>query len=54
MVYSEEQLIEDIQEGGARQEKAIRQLYEHCFYLVGDGRNKFRHLDDDDEEACEE
>lgn len=41
-------LIEAIQQGGQPQEKAIRQLYEQCFYMVRDGRSKYRQLNDDD------
>ncbi len=48
MNNSDKQLIEGIQQGGPRQEQAIRQLYEQCFYMVRDGRSKYRQLDDDD------
>jgi RNA polymerase sigma factor (sigma-70 family) len=48
MTNSDAHLIEAIQQGGAGQEKAIRQLYEQCFYMVRDGRNKYRQLDDED------
>ena len=48
MLNSDALLIEAIQQGGSRQEQAIRQLYEQCFYRVRDGRSKYRQLDDDD------
>lgn len=48
MIYSDAHLIGAIQEGGPQQEQAIRHLYEQCFYLVRDGRSKYRQLDDDD------
>lgn len=48
MAYRDEQLIGDILEGGAHQEKAIRQLYEECFFMVREGRTKFRQLSDDE------
>lgn len=48
MTNSDQQLIEAIQYGGPKQEQAIRQLYQQCFYLVRDGRSKYRQLDDED------
>lgn len=48
MTYSDDHLIIEIKQGGNRQEQAIRQLYEQCFYMVRDGRGKYPQLDDDD------
>ena len=48
MTYTDDQLIGAIQQGGAGQEKAIRHLYEQCFYMVRDGRGKYRQINDDD------
>lgn len=41
-------IIEAIKTGGPQQEQAIKQLYNQCFYMVRDGRKKFRQLDDND------
>lgn len=40
--------IEEIRAGGARQEKAIRLLYEQFFTLVKNGQQKYRPLDEDE------
>ncbi len=48
MTHTDVQLIGAIQQGGPGQEKAIRHLYEQCFYMVRDGRGKYRQLDDED------
>jgi len=48
MTYSDAHLIEEIIQGGPKQEKAIQYLYEQCFYMVHDGRSKYHQLDDDD------
>ncbi|MBC7776741.1 MAG: sigma-70 family RNA polymerase sigma factor [Phycisphaerae bacterium] len=48
MTHTDAQLIGTIQQGGPPQEQAIRHLYEQCFYMVRDGRGKYRQLDDED------
>lgn len=48
MTFTDEHLIAEIHAGGRRQEQAVKLLYEHCFYLVRDGRSKYQKLDDDD------
>jgi RNA polymerase sigma-70 factor (ECF subfamily) len=48
MTNSDEQLIQEILEGGSKQELAIRIMYKKCFYIVREGKGKFPLLDQDD------
>jgi RNA polymerase sigma factor (sigma-70 family) len=48
MPNSDAQLIQEILEGGSKQELAIKMIYKECFYIVREGKSKFPLLDQDD------
>ena len=47
-IVSDQLILEGIQAGGAKQELAIKRLYEQYFHLVYNGRKKYHQLSDDD------
>ncbi|MEM7371063.1 MAG: sigma-70 family RNA polymerase sigma factor [Bacteroidota bacterium] len=47
-IVSDQIILEGILTGGAKQEKAIKRLYEQYFHLIYNGRKKYHQLSDDD------
>lgn len=47
-IVSDQIILEGILLGGAKQEKAIKRLYEQYFHLIYNGRKKYHQLSDDD------
>lgn len=47
-IVSDRMILEGIQAGGAKQELAIKRLYEQYFHLIYNGRKKYHQLNDDE------